>query len=111
VHRHAVDLVVGGHVGARAALDDTHPEGDGVVLAEESFVEVGRGMGAAVLVAVGEEVFEQRGRLPVLRVVALQAFDEGDRERAVEVGVFAVALLRASPARVAAEVCVGRADD
>ena len=107
----AVDGVVGGHHGARAALADRHLEGLRVVLAPQPLVEVRRRALAAVLVAVGEEVLQQRRRLPVARVVALQAAREGGRERADVEGVLAVHLLGAAPARVAREVGVGRAHD
>ncbi len=52
-------------------------------------------------------MLEQRGRLPVFRIVALEAAGEGRRHGAVEEGIFAVNLFAASPARVAAEVRLG----
>ena len=57
-----------------------------------------------VLVGVGEEVFEERGGLPVVRVVSLQAVDEGGDHGAVEERVLAVDLFAAAPAWVAGEV-------
>ncbi len=59
-HGDAIPGVVGGHVSARAAVDHTHAKRDGIVFAEEAFIEVGGGAVAAVFVAVGEKVFHQR---------------------------------------------------
>ena len=103
-HGRAVPGVVAGHDAACAAVEEAHAEGDGVVLPEEARVEVGAGAGAVVLVGVGEEVFEEGGGLPVVRVVTLQAVDEGGDHGAVEERVFAVDLFAAAPARVAGEV-------
>ena len=49
-------------------------------------------------------MFQQRGRLPVLRIVALQALDEGDDHGPVEERVFAIDLFAASPARIARQI-------
>ena len=107
----AVDAVVGGHVRPRAAFHHAHAEGKRVVLVEQAGVEIGGGVVASVLVAVGAEVLHQRGGLPVARMIALQALDEGDGHGAVEPGILAVALFGAAPADIAADVGVGRAHD
>src|SRR5215831_17927636 len=57
-----------------------------------------------ILIAVGEKVFQQGGRLPVVRVIPLQSLDERGRHRAVEEWVFAIDLLAASPTGVTREV-------
>ena len=110
-HGNLVPGVVRGHEATRPALDPAHAEGDGIVLIEEPLIEIGGGAGTALLVAVGQEVFEEGGGLPVLGVVTLHALDERDGESPVEERVFAVALLGAAPADVAAHVGVGRPDD
>ncbi len=46
--------------------------------------------------------------LEEIRIVPLQALDERDAQAAGEVGVFAVGLLAAAPARIAENVDVGR---
>jgi hypothetical protein len=56
-------------------------------------------------------VLHQRCGLPVLRIIALQAFAESDHHRAVEVRVFAVALFVSAPTRIASNVSVWRSDD
>ena len=111
VRGRAVDGVVGGHHGARAALAHGHLERLRVVLAPQPLVEVRRGVLARVLVAVRQEVLQERGRLPVAWVVALQTPSERDGQRASVEGVLAVDLLGAAPARVAREVGVRRAYD
>src|ERR1017187_1216490 len=65
----------------------------------------------ALLVAIGQEVLQQGGSLPVIGIVALQAADECGGQRAVQASILAIALFRSAPADVAAEVGVRRADD
>ena len=60
---------------------------------------------------LARKVFEQGGRLPVVRVVPLKPPDHGGNECAVEKGVFAVAFFGPPPARVAAQVGVRGHDD
>src|SRR5664279_4369141 len=103
-HCGAVPRVVGSHDSLGAAVLEAHPEGDRIVLPEEALVEVRRGTGAEILIAVGKKVLEQCGRLPVLRVVALQPFDEGNGHGSVEERVFTVDFLAASPAGVARQI-------
>ena len=57
-----------------------------------------------VFVAVGEEVFEERGGLPVFGIVALEAVDERDGHGSVEEGIFAVDFFAAAPTRIAGKV-------
>src|SRR5689334_86451 len=52
---------------------------------------------------------QSRG-LPVLRMIAFQAFHEGDNHRAIEVCVLAVTFFSSTPARIAAQISVGRSD-
>ena len=54
-------------------------------------------------------MLEQRRSHPRLRVVALQSLGIGRGQRAHQERVFAVGLFRAAPARIAAQVGVGRA--
>ena len=70
----------------------------------------GGGGAAVVLVVVGEEVLEHRGGAQVLRVVTGQAPAVGDRQPGGVHGVLGVALLVASPARVAQQVHHRRPD-
>src|SRR5271157_3533060 len=49
-------------------------------------------------------MLQQRCRLPVLWVVALQAFDESHSHGAVEKWIFSVNLFAASPARIARQI-------
>ena len=88
---------------------DGHAERHRVVLVKEAVVEVGAGPGATVLVAVGQEMLQQRRGHPRLRVVALQALGVGRGQRAHQERVLAVRLFGAAPARIAAQVGVGRA--
>jgi hypothetical protein len=53
---------------------------------------------------VSKSEFEERGGLPVARVVALEAVDERGDHGAVEEWVLAVDLFAAAPARVAGEI-------
>ena len=78
---------------------------------EKARIEVGGRTAAAVLVAVGHEVLDQRGGEPVVQVVALKAADKGDGHGSDQIGVFAVGLLAAAPAGIAGEVGIGSADD
>ena len=110
-HGNHVPGVVRRHETARPALHPPHAEGDGIVLIKEPLIEIGGGAGAALFVAVGQEVLEQRGGLPVFGVVTLHALDERHGESPGEKRVLAVALLVAAPADVAAQVGVGRPDD
>ena len=57
-----------------------------------------------ILIAVRKEVLEQRSRLPVLRIVALQALDKGDGHGAVEERIFAIHLFASAPTRIAREI-------
>jgi len=109
-HRRVVPRVVGGHEGVGVAVLNRHAEGNRVVLLKQPHVEVRRRAAAAVLIAVGEEVLEQGGSGPV-RAVALQTAREGGGHGADKEWVFTVGLLAAAPARVSAQVGVGRADD
>src|ERR1700722_111918 len=68
-HRYADPSVVGRHHGVGPAVLDGHAEGPGVVLAEEALVEVRGGTIASVFVAVGEEVLQERGGEPDVRIV------------------------------------------
>jgi len=56
-------------------------------------------------------MFQQRRGLPVFRIVTLESFDESHGHRPVEERIFTVALLGPAPARVTAQVGVGRAHD
>src|SRR5262249_23987066 len=98
--RDAVHALVGAHHGVGFAFHDAGLEGGQVrllqVVGAGLHVEaVARGLGAAVysIVLGGGDLLE------VMRVGALQAFDEGDRDPAGEVGIFAVGLLSATPSR------------
>ena len=110
-HGNHVPGVVCRHETARPTLRPPHAEGDGIVFIEEPLIEIGGGAGAALFVAVGQEVLEQRGGLPVLGVVTLHAFDERHCESPGKKRVLAVALLVAAPADVATQVGIGRPDD
>src|ERR1039458_8041368 len=103
-----VPCVVGRHVGAGAALHECHAERHRVILAQQANIEVGGGAVAAVLIAVGEEVLDQRSGLPVLGIAALNSLDQGRRQGAVEHRILTIAFLRAAPARVSRQVGVGR---
>jgi hypothetical protein len=109
--RDGVVRVVGGHERARAAEDDRRAKRRPVVLVKEAIVEIRGRVAAAVLVAVRDEVLEERRRSPGSRVVALQTANEGRGHRTGEVRILAVALLAATPARVSGEIGVGRAHD
>ena len=84
-----VDRVVRRHERLRVALLDAHLEGDEIIFAEIALVEIGGRTGAAVFVAVGEEVLHGRSGEQILWVVPLQALDKADRHLANEVWVFA----------------------
>ena len=103
-HGRAVPGVVGGHHRVGPRVLERHAERHRVVLPEEPLVELGVRRHAPVLVRVREEVLQQRGSLPVLRVVPLDAAGERRRHHAVEERVLAVDLLGATPARVPREV-------
>jgi hypothetical protein len=108
---HAVPGVVCRHHRAGAAVSDRHLKGLGVILAPETLVEIRRRVEASVLVAVGEEVFQQARGLEGARIIAGEAACESRGKRAGEKGVLAINLLGAAPARIAGEVGVGRHDD
>ncbi len=108
-HGRAVPRVVGGHHRARTALLKAHAERHGIVFAKEALVEIGRSMGSAVLVLIGEEVLHQRSCLPMFRIGPLQSVHERHRQRADQVRVFAHRLFRAAPAWIAAQIGIGRA--
>jgi hypothetical protein len=57
-----------------------------------------------ILVAVGEEMLEQSGGLPVLGMVALEPFNEGDRHGAAEERILAVDFFAAAPAGIARKI-------
>src|ERR1039458_4787050 len=103
-HRGAVPCVIGSHDSLGAAILEAHPEGHAMLLPEEALVEVRRRTGAEILIAVGKEVLEQCGRLPVLRVVTLKALDKGNGHGSVKERVFTADFLTASPAGVARQV-------
>ena len=106
-----VDRVVGAHDGVGVALGDGGAEGGQVGVPEivRSGIDVGlvaRGLGSAV-----DGVVLGRGDgAEVVRIVALDAFDEGGAEAGGEEGIFAVGFLAAAPARIAKDVDVGRPD-
>ena len=108
-HGHAVPVVVGRHHRARAALFKSHAKRHRVVLAEEPLVEVRRTRCASVLILIRQKMLHQTGSLPVLRIRPLQAARESHRQRPHQKRVLSVRLLRASPARIAAQVGIGRA--
>src|SRR5690349_1826926 len=58
--------------------------------------------------AVYGEVLRSRNGLEVVRVVALQAGDEGHAETRREKGILAISLLASTPPRVAEDIDVGR---
>src|ERR1019366_2511797 len=80
-----VDRVVRRHEGLRIALLYAHLEWHQVIFAEIPLVEVGRGTGPAIFVAVGQEVLHGGGGEQVLRVVALQPLDITHRHFSDEV--------------------------
>ena len=104
MHGRAVPGVVGGHHRVGPRVLERHAERHRVVLPEQPLVELRVRRHAPVLVRVREEVLQQRGRLPVLRVVPLDAAGEGRRHHAVEERVLAIDLLGAAPAGVPREV-------
>ena len=57
-----------------------------------------------VFIAVGEEVLKQRRRLPVFRVIALEALSEGNCHGPIQKCVFAIYLFTAAPTWVARKV-------
>ena len=107
VRGHAVDLVVRGHYADGAGLRDHVAERVEERLAQHPFGDVDRG---AVLAgfgrAVGGEVLEggDEARLVLESGVALETLHGGDAEAGVEVGILAVSLLDAAPARVAGDI-------
>src|SRR5271169_109252 len=58
--------------------------------------------------AVNSVMFGSGDSFEIVRIVALEACDEGDAEAAGEEGIFAVGFLAASPAGIAKDVDVGR---
>ena len=101
VSGNAVDLVVGGHQRARAALPHRPLERARVVFAKGAWLEVGRGVRATVLVAVGTEVLEQGRRQPGPGALLLQPARERHGQCADVKRIFAIHLLGPAPARIA----------
>ena len=108
-HGDVVHSVVSRHVRARPRFH-AHPEGHGIILAQQPLVEIGRTAHAAVFIAIGQEVLHQGGGQIILGVVTLEPAHERGGEGAVQESIFAVALLRSAPARIAAEVRIGCAN-
>ena len=103
--------VVGRHKAPCATFREPHPERYGIIFTEKLFVEIGRGTIAAVFIAVGKKMFQQRCGPPIPRVVALESLDERHRHRSIEEGVLPVTFLRPAPAWIAAQIRVWRKDD
>ncbi len=104
VRGHAVDLVVGGHHAAHVRLLDRGLEGHQETLADDALADVGGcGVGAALRLRMHGEVLG--GGHHVMAVdekrIALQALDGGHPHARDQVGVLAIGLFRAAPARVA----------
>src|SRR6267378_2470696 len=57
---------------------------------------------------VNRKMFGRRDRFQIVRVVALQAGNEGHADAAGEVGIFTIGFLAASPARVAKNINIRR---
>ena len=105
--RLAVDRVVGAHHGGDVGLTHERFEGRQVGLAH--VLERGLGVEAVALrfrAAVDRVVFGGRGNLQVAWIVSLDALHKGNAHARGEIGVLAVGLLAAPPARVANEVDV-----
>jgi len=56
-------------------------------------------------------MLHQRGSLPVLRIGPLQPLRKGHSQRSDQEGILTIRFFRPAPARIAAEVGVGRAHD
>ena len=107
----AVDGVEGAHHRGRAGFD-RGMVGREVDLAQRDLAHVG---GVVVAAgdggAVGGEVLDADGdRIGLGEIALLVALDPGARHRGAEIGVFAVGLDDAAPARIAGDVDHGRED-
>ena len=106
---HAIHAVVGAHHGVGFALHDGGFESRQISIFEIAFTRfdvefVARAFGPAV----DREVFGGRDDLEIVRILALQSFDERHGHAAGEERIFAIGLLAAAPARIAKDVDVGR---
>ena len=101
--RHPVDVLVGVHHRAHPGLADGRLEGPQVDVAQLARTDVRR---RAVHAALGQAVADHvlAGRQHRRAGALLQAADVGHAERGDQVGVLAVGLLDAPPARVARDV-------
>ncbi len=106
--RDVVDRIIGAHDGIDVGFGDRGAEGRQVGVFEivRRRADVGL-MSGGFGAGVDGEVFRGGDGLVIVRIVALQAFDEGDAHAAGQVRVFAVGFLAAAPARVAEDVDVG----
>ncbi len=105
----AVDAVVSPHDRPDLPLADRRLEVRKIRLVEIAIAGGGvEGVPRRLRAAVDREMLGAGHRLGVLRVVALEAADEGHGHPRSEEGVFAVGLLAAAPARVAEDVDVRR---
>ena len=105
----AIDGVVRAHDGAGFGVDDCPPEGwqvgvPEIVRRRRDVETMTRTLGAGV----HGEVFGCCNDFEVVRVRALQAFDEVLTERCGEERVLTISLLSAAPAWIAEDVDVGR---
>ncbi len=105
--RHPVNLVVGRHHRLDRQRGDGALERREEVFAQRPFRNLGRAdIGAVLRLAMAGEVLERSEHLVVRQRqgVALEAADGGDAQGPDQVGIFAVGLLDAAPARVAGDV-------
>jgi len=103
----AVNLVVGGHNVHDVALFDGDFEGTEEIIANDALgVVAGTDVSAGFGLAVNREVFGGGGDVEFVdeRAGALESADGGEADLRDEVGVLAVSLFGAAPARVAGEI-------
>ncbi len=106
---HAIETLIGGHDRIGVAFTDAGLEGGQIGAPEVDGADMdvelmAFGLGAAVN---GKVLGRGDGAEP-LRIVALEAADEGDAEAAGEVGILAVGFLAPPPAGVTEDVDIGR---
>src|SRR5580698_10025651 len=107
----AIDGVVGAHDGVGFGFGDGGAEGGEVGVPEVVVGGIDVDLVACGLGAAVDGVVLGRGDgFEVLRIIALDAFDESYAHARGEEGIFAVGLLAAAPARIAEDVDVGRPD-
>ncbi len=104
-----VDGVVGAHDGIGVAFDDSGTEGGSVGVVE--IVKRDRNIEAVAKrfgTTVNGVMLGSGNGFEIVRIVALQAGDEGYAEASREERIFTVGFLAASPARITEDIYVGR---